>query len=74
MGNSWVSWRRVKQRLVRLTGANGLGHGVVDFQYDALSAVFAIFLLVFALDNGEGLPNIVHIVALNAVEVEVGGV
>ena len=34
--------------------------------------VFAERLLVFAFDDGEGLQNVVHVVASDTVEVEVG--
>jgi hypothetical protein len=33
-----------------------------------------VCLLVLAFDDGEGLQNVVHVVAPNAVEVEVGRV
>ena len=53
---------------------HGLLHGVVDVEDDALRAVFAVRLLVLALDDGEGLQDVVDVVARDAVEVEVGGV
>lgn len=39
------------------------GHGIVDLQDEALGAVFAIFLFVFAFDNGEGMHDVFHSVA-----------
>jgi hypothetical protein len=53
---------------------HGLLHGIVDVEDDALGAVFAVGLLVLAFDDGEGLQNVVHVVAPDAVEVEVGRV
>lgn len=39
------------------------GQGVVDFQDAALAAVFAVFLFVLALNDGEGLHDVFHCVA-----------
>jgi hypothetical protein len=36
--------------------------------------VFAVCLLVIAFDDGESLQNVAHVVAPDAVEVEVGRV
>lgn len=46
MRDAWVSRQRIEACVVGLAGADGLDHGVVDFQDDALGAVLAIFLLV----------------------------
>ena len=74
MRGAGIAGRRVEAGLVGLAGAHGLGHLVVDFQDDALGAVFAVRGLVLALDDGEGVHDVVHVVAGDAVEVEVGGV
>ena len=59
--------------MIRHARLYGLLHRVVDVDDHALRAVFAVRLLVFAFDNGEGLQSVVHVVAPDAVEVEVGG-
>jgi hypothetical protein len=33
-----------------------------------------VFLFVFALDNGESFHDVIYVVALDAVEMEVGGI
>ena len=53
----------VEAGLVRHTGPDGLGHFVVDFEDDALGAVFAVLFLVLALDDGEGVHDVGHGVA-----------
>ena len=60
--------------MIRHARLYGLLHGVVDVEDHALRTVFAVRLLVLAFDNGEGLQNVVHVVASDAVEVEVGRV
>ena len=50
------------------------GHGVIDVADHPLGAVLAILRFIFALDDGKGLQNVVHVVARDAVEVEVGSV
>ncbi len=45
---------------------------IIDLQDDPLGAVFAVGGFVFALDDGESLHNVIHIIPLDAVEVEVG--
>ncbi|MCP4166331.1 MAG: hypothetical protein GY759_10610 [Chloroflexi bacterium] len=66
--------RRVQQRLIRLARLHRPLHGVVDLQDDALGAVFAVRDLVLALDDGESVHDVVHVVSFDAVEMEVGGV
>ena len=44
---------------------------IVQLQDDTLAAVFAVSRLVLALDDGEGLHDVVDIIALDAVEVEI---
>ena len=58
--------------MIRRARLHGLLHGVVNVEDDALRAVCAVRLLVPAFDDGEGLQNVVHVVAPDAVEVEVG--
>ena len=54
----------IESRLIWLAGADGIGHGVVDFEDDALGAVVAvILLLVPAANDGEGVHNVGHGVA-----------
>jgi len=69
IGRGWI-----KQRAVGHARANPFGYDVVDFEDDALGVVLAVLLLVLALDDGEGLHDVVYIVASNAVEVKVGSV
>ena len=60
--------------MVRLAGAGGFGEGVVDFEDDALGAVLAVLGDVLAADDGEGVEDVGGVVAVEAVEVEEGGV
>jgi hypothetical protein len=53
---------------------DSLLHGIVDVEDNALGAILAMRLFVLAFDDGEGLQNVVRVVAPNAVEVEVGRV
>src|SRR5262249_32470484 len=66
-----VCRRRVEACAIRRTRLHGLMHRVVDVEDDALRAVCAVRLLVPAFDDGEGLQNVVHVIAPDAVEVEV---
>src|SRR5262245_20233580 len=66
--------RWVEARGIGRARLHGLLHRVVDVEDDAFRAVFAMRLFVFAFDDGEGLQNVVRVVAPNAVEVEVGRV
>jgi len=65
---------RVEASLVGLAGAGGFGHCVVDFEDGALGSVVAVFLDVLAFDDGEGVEDVGGVVAVEAVEVEEGGV
>ena len=50
--------------LVGDAGAGGFGHGVVDFEDDALGAVLAVPLgFILALHDGEGVHDVGHGVA-----------
>ena len=51
---------RVEAGLVGLAGGDGVLHGVVDFEDGSLGAVFAVFCLVLALYDGEGVHDVVH--------------
>jgi len=51
----------------------GLLHDVIDIDIEDHGAVFAVRLFVLASDDGEGLQNVVRVVASDAVQVEVGG-
>jgi hypothetical protein len=64
---------RVEARVIHCVRLHGLLHGVVDVENDTLRAICAVPLFVLALDDGEGLQHVVHIVASDAVAVEVGG-
>jgi len=59
--------------VIRHARLHGMLHGVVEVENDALRAVFAVRLFVLASDDGEGLQNVVRVVASDAVQVEVGG-
>lgn len=65
--------RWVQAGLVGLAALDGVSHAVVDVQDDQLGAEIGVLLDV-PLDDGEGLQDVVHVVALGAVEVDVGGV
>ena len=64
---------RVEARVIHCVRLHGLLHGVVDVENDTLRAICAVRLFVLALDDGEGLQNVVCVVASDAVKVEVGG-
>ncbi len=66
--------RRIEATLVQFAGVDGALHGVMHLQDDPPGAVLAVLRFVLALDDGEGLHNVVHIVAGNAVEVAIGSV
>jgi len=55
----WIRWRRDKAGLVGLAGADGFLHGVVDFEDNALGAVFVKLLLVLAANDREGIHDVV---------------
>jgi len=65
---------RVEHGLVGLAGLHSLLHGVIALQDDALGAVLAVGGLVPTFDDGEGVHDVCHVVAGDAVKVEVGGV
>ena len=65
--------RWVEARVIRRAYLHGLLHRVVEVEDHAFGTVFAVRLLVLAFDDGEGLQNVVHVFAPNAVAVEVGG-
>jgi len=60
--------------VIRRARRHGLLHGVIDVEDDALRTVLAVRLFVLAFDDGEGLQNVIYVVAPDAVEVEVGRV
>ena len=60
--------------MIRRARRHGLLHGVIDVEDDALRAVLAVRLFVLAFDDGEGLQNVIYVVAPDAVEAEVGRV
>ena len=58
MSHPRIGGWRVEPGLVRLAGADGLGHRVVDFEDDAFGAVVAVVLgFVLAADDREGGHN-----------------
>lgn len=59
MATRWIGGGWVHKGLVRQAGLHGLGEGVVDLEDGLFGAVVAVFGLVFALHDGEG----VHYVA-----------
>jgi hypothetical protein len=65
---------RVEEGLVGFTASYGSDHGIVDLEDGVFGAVVAVGFFVFAFDDGEGIHDVVNVVALDAVEVEVGGV
>ena len=66
--------RRVQPRLIGRSSLDGVGHGVIQCQDDAFSAVLAPRPLILAPHNRERLHDVVHVVALNPVQVKVRGV
>lgn len=75
MGNAGIGWGWIKASLVGLAGKSGFGKGVVDFQDRGFGFVFAVvFGFVLTADNGEGVEDVSGVVAVDAVEVEEGGV
>src|SRR5207245_8837450 len=66
-----VCGRWVEACVIWGTLFHGLLHRVVDIEDDALRAVFTVGRLVLAFDDGEGLQNVVTVVAPDAVEVVV---
>ena len=74
MGHPWICRRWVESGLVRLARFRSTGHLIVDFQDDSLGAVFPMVSLVVTLHDGEGLHDVVHVVSLDAVEMEEGSI
>ena len=50
---------RIQDGLVGFAGADGVGHGVVDFENDSLGAVLAVGFLVLAFDDRESLHDVI---------------
>lgn len=69
VGGGWV-----EEGLVGLAAGYGCSHSVVDLEDGVFGAVVAVGFFVFAFDGGESIHDVVNVVALDAVEVEVGGV
>ncbi len=74
MGHSRVGRGRIEEGLVRNSSAGRFGHPVVDFENDSLGSEFAVSGLVFLPDDGEGVEDVGRVVAVDAVEMEVGSV
>ncbi len=74
MRHARIGGRGIEARLVGAATAHGRGHFIVDFEDRRFGAILAMGGDVLALDDGEGLHDVLHIVAGDAVEVEVGGV
>ena len=55
VGDAGIGGRWIEKRVIGCACAASFSHRVVDFQDDTLGAVLAVFLLVFAFDDGEGL-------------------
>jgi hypothetical protein len=61
MAAAWVARRWVQTCLIGPAGVDGLLHGLVDFDDNALGAVIALVpLLVLAADDGEGVHDVGH--------------
>lgn len=52
----------------------GLGHPVENLEDGILGGEGAVFGFVFALDDGEGFHDVVHISGGDAVEMKKGGI
>jgi predicted nucleotidyltransferase len=59
---------------ISVGGGRGFGKGIVNFEDDALSTVFAVLFNVFALDDWECVEDVGSIVAIDAVNMEKGGI
>src|ERR1019366_6988090 len=71
-----VSRRRIKDRLVRDAGPDGLSHPVVAVKDQALGAELAeiLRLLLAPLERIEGVHDVLNLIAFEAIEVKVRGV
>ena len=65
-----IGGRRVQPGRIGLTAH----HGVVDFENGVLGAIAAMRGFILAFDDGEGVHDVGHVVAVNAVEMEKSGV
>ena len=74
MGNAGITRGRIQARLVGLAGLDRPLHRVVDLQDRELGAIGAVLLNVLLLDDRKGLHDVIGVVAVDAVEVEEGGV
>ena len=63
VGDAGIGGRGVQPCLVGLTGGDGVLDALVDVEDGALGAVVAPSRLVLALDDGEGLQDVVDCVA-----------
>ena len=73
MGDAVIGRRWIEAGDVGNAGARVLGHGVVEFEDDALGAVLTVGLLVVLFDDGEGIEDVDDVVARKAVKVEESG-
>ncbi len=71
VGGGWVEARLVGACAVVL---HGRGHLIVEAEDGFFGAIAAVRGEVFAFDDGEGFQDVIHVVAGDTVEVEVGGV
>lgn len=65
-----VSGRRVEAGLVGLGGAMGFGEGSGDFQDGVFGAAVAVFFVVFAADDGDGVEDVSRVIVVQTVEME----
>jgi hypothetical protein len=65
---------RVEEGLVGLAGCVGFGHGVVALQDEPLGAVLAVGRHVPPADDGEGVHDVVRVVAADSIQVKERGV
>ncbi len=74
MSCSWIAGRWIQAGLIGLSGSLGLLHLVADFEDYTLSPVLAEAFLVFALDDREGLHDVVGVIARDAVKMKECGI
>ncbi len=74
MRHTRIGWGRLDEGLIGDAGADRFGHEVVDFNDDSLGSVFAVRAFVLFPDNTERVLDVGSVVALDAVEMEEGGV
>ena len=69
-----ISRRQLQPRLVRHSRLHRPPHLIIDFQNHPLRPVLPVLLLIGFFHNSESSYDVVHVVALDAIQVKIGGV